>query len=222
MIDFKENELINNRLDTLYKKYDLEFIEEWQKVFKDEPPKRLNAFGIINIHKYDMDNGILFICRETNNWKNEDYSKGVLFRSWMCEMTENGLSDHAKRHPNMWYNIGRWAMLINSPETPIEEIASLKSEVISCIGNIAFTNINKVRGKEQAETEYNLLAKTPVAGEVLKREIEIIKPKIIVCCGTGWVFDRNIKNYDGKVIYMPHPGARANTENMLMKLKKQL
>lgn len=66
------------------------------------------------------------------------------------------------------------------------------------------------------------MAKTSVVREVLQKEIEIINPKVIVCCGTGWVFDRCIQNYSGKVIYMPHPGARLNTKEMLVRLKKQI
>lgn len=224
MIDIKENELINIKLDTLYKKFTPDFLDEWKKAFEENAPYRLNEFGIIDIHRYDKDSGILFICRETNGWKNEDFSSGCLFRSWMCNITENGLSgkSHIKRHPNMWYNIGRWTILINSPETSVDDIASLKCEALKAIGKIAFTNINKVRGKEESRKEYDRLSKSAVAGEVLRQEIEIIKPKMVVCCGTERVFRHHVKNYSGKVIYMPHPGARLNTKDMLLELKKQI
>ena len=224
MIDVKENELINIKLDTLYKKHTPDFLDEWHKAFNEVPPSRINEFGIINIENYDKDNGVLFICRETNGWDNQDYSSGCLFRKWMCDITKEGLAGkgHIKKHPNMWYNVGRWIMLMQVPETSIEELALLKEKAIPAIGQIAFTNINKVRGKEQSRKEYNILAKSSVVGEVLKREIEIINPKVIVCCGTGWVFDYHVQNYSGKVIYMPHPGARLNTEKMLMNLKKQI
>lgn len=220
MIDSKENELINIKLDTLYKKYTPDFLDEWNKAFDDVPPSRINQFGIIDIQQYDNTNAILFICKETNGWDNEDYSNGCLFRQWMCDITKNGIE--GKAHPNMWYNIGRWIMLMNNPEKSLDEIACIKSEAIQYIGKIAFTNINKVRGKKDSKKEYNQLAKTPVVGEVLRKEIEIINPKIIVCCGTGWVFDKHVSEFSGKIIYMPHPGARTSTEKMLMQLKEQL
>ena len=69
-------------------------------------------------------------------------------------ITQHGLTggDHISQHPNMWYNIGRWATLICGPSTSIDEIADMKASAISAIGMIAFTNINKVRGKKAAET----------------------------------------------------------------------
>lgn len=224
MVNVKENELINNQLDELYEKYTAEFLKEWQKAFQDAPPFRINEFGIINEQKYDVEKGILFICRETNGWEDEDYSNGVLFRSWMADISEKGLQGetHIKQHPNMWYNIGRWILLINSPETPIENIASLRKEALKYIGQVAFTNINKVRGENASKEKYHKLTKAPVVGEVLKQEIEIIKPEIIVCCGTGGIFDKYIKNYGGKVIYMKHPGARVKKVKMLEELKEQL
>lgn len=220
MIDVKENELINIKLDTLYKKYTPDFLDEWQTAFDEIPPTRINQFGIINVHKYDRENGILFICRETNNWKDVDYAQGCLFREWMCDITKTGIA--GKATPNMWYNIGRWAMLIDSPEMFIGEISQFKDEAIKYIGHIAFTNVNKVRGYTQSGKEYNRLANSFVVGEVLKREIETIKPRTIVCCGTGWIFDKYIQDFPGKVIYMPHPGARKSTASMLLALKKQI
>lgn len=224
MIDVKKNKHINAELDNLYNKYTQDFLVEWKKAFNTTPPSRINEFGIINIQKYNTDNGILFICRETNGWDNKDYEKGCLFRNWMCDITEKVFKDksHIKQHPNMWYNIGRWVLLIKSPDTPIEELSSLKKETIKHIGQIAFTNINKVRGSEQSKKEYNRLAKSSVVGEVLKKEIQIINPKVIVCCGTGTIFDKHIQNYSGKVIYMPHPASRKKKKDLLMELKKQL
>lgn len=72
MINRKENELVNSRLDELYGEYTAKFLEAWEKAFDDEPPIRINEFGIINAEKYEEEKGILFICRETNGWKNED------------------------------------------------------------------------------------------------------------------------------------------------------
>ena len=110
MINAKDNALINARLRKEYEATTESFLKVWSESFRESPPFRMNEFGIIDIHKYDTDNGILFVGRETNGWDDEDYKNGCLFRNWMREISQNGLDDkgHIKQHPNMWYNIGRW------------------------------------------------------------------------------------------------------------------
>lgn len=221
MIDLKENELINIKLNTLYKKFTPDFLEEWEKAFEKEAPPRINEFGVIDTEKYDADSGVLFIGKETNGW---DFSGGCLFRKWLEDITKDGFAkgSYVKKHPQIWYNVGRWSALMKYPDISVGELASLKGEVLPAIGNIAFTNINKVYGYKQSKDGYYRMASSGVAGEVLRQEIEIIKPKTVVCCGTGEIFLRHVKNYSGKVIFMPHPSARTNTEEMLAELKKQL
>lgn len=97
MIDVKENELLNAKLDTLYKKYTPDFLDEWGKSFsewikesKEEVPYRMNEFGIVNIQNYDKDNGVLFVAKETNNWENKDFKSGCLFRGWLSNIVEQG------------------------------------------------------------------------------------------------------------------------------------
>lgn len=223
MVDIRENELINTKLSKVYKEFTSDFLEMWEKAYKSKAPTRINEFGIINVKKYDTDNRVLFIGRETNGWSDADFAKGCLFREWMKEITETGLAGkgHIKRHPNMWYNVGRWALLLDNPDIDIKEIAYVKEEAIRAIGNIAFTNMNKVRGDNKIGKKYNKLMDAPIVGEVLKREIEIIKPEIVICCGTCRPFHYHIKDFEGKVIYMPHPGARIKSEEMLLELKNQ-
>ena len=222
MIDAKENELRNSMLDSqVYKMYTPELLVAWAEAFGKKPPARVNLFGIVDAERYDPEVGILFIGRETNGWKNEDFSDGNWFRQWLCHMTQCcGRNMDFTR--NMWYNIGRWVMLLREPQADIELLAALKSEALPAIGTIAFTNINKVRGKEQCGEEFWALAKNPTVGMVLRREIEILQPKIIVCCGTKWIFDQHMPDYPGKVIDMPHPGARKNKQKMLLRLREQI
>lgn len=221
MIDLKENELINVNLAALYKKFTPDFLKEWEKAFEKKAPPRINEFGVIDIEKYDADSGVLFIGKETNGW---NFSEGCLFRKWLEDITKYGFTkgSHVKKHPQIWYNVGRWSALLKYPDISAGELASLKSEVLPAIGNIAFTNINKVYGYKQSKDGYYRVALSCVAGEVLRQEIEIIKPKAVVCCGTGEIFLHHVKNYSGKVIFMPHPAARASTEEILAELKKQL
>ncbi len=225
MTNKEENKRINNRLQEQYISVTDDFLAEWKQAFPSEvAPSRINEFGIIDEERYDTDNGILFIGKETNGWSNEDYENGCLFRGWMEDISRNGLEGrgHIKKHPNMWYNIGRWATLIEKPDAPLNEIASMRNEAIRAIGKIAFTNVNKVRGYNSSRGEYQLLAYSPTVVEILKREIAIINPKVIVCCGTCRPVMQLIPEYKGKIILMPHSGARKKTIDMLLDLQKQL
>lgn len=224
MINAKDNALINARLRNEYDATTENFLKLWSNAFDEKPPIRMNEFGIIDIHQYDTENGILFIGRETNGWDDEDYKNGCLFRDWMREISQDGLDGrgHIKHHPNMWYNIGRWIMLLTEPGRPITSIANAKKEAIAAIGKIAFTNVNKVRGRNSSGKEYFQLATDPFVKELLKKEIEIINPKTIVCCGTARPVFPLPDNFSGEFYVMPHPGARKSKTDMLVDLNKQM
>ncbi len=216
MINKEINERINRELDELYKSCSAEFLAEWSCAFRDTAPDFLNNFGIVDEERYDSDNGILFIGKETNNFSHAHYRDWLV---WLSRQTSIGGTDIT---PNMWYNAGRWACLAKYPERDVHDIAALKADALRFIGTIAFTNVNKVYGKNQSKEEYYRVALSDVAGKLLRREIEIIKPKTIVCCGTGDIFLRHVQGFGGKIIFMPHPGARKNTEAMLYRLKEQM
>lgn len=220
----ENNALINTKLKLLYEEYTPTFLAAWSDAFGEAAPCRMNEFGIIDIHRYNAENGVLFIGRETNGWSDKDYEEGCLFRDWLCDISRNGVKGrgHISRHPNMWYNIGRWALLMQAPETPIDSLACLKIEAIDALGTIAFTNINKVRGKNKIGREYNELAKNDAVKALIQREVAIIKPKIIVACGTGQLVTSFFADFEGKIICMNHPGARKSSKAMLEALKEQL
>lgn len=221
MIDAAYNRGINARLSKLYEEYRAGCLAAYAEAFRDpDPPRRINEFGIVDERRYDSGRGVLFVAKETNGWSNEDYAAGVLFRTWLRNMTEHGLSGHAKRHPAMWYNIGRWASLLDDPSQSLEALASEKT--VEKIGTLAFTNINKVRGRSRSADSYWSLAYAPVTGELLRMELEILQPKVIVCCGTHREFLYHIPDFDGLVIHMPHPGARIRTRAMLEQLAAQV
>ena len=223
MINVQENILINERLKKAYEDATPEMLKIWSEIYNQKPPFRMNEFGIIDVEKYDTDNGILFIGRETNGWDDKDYEKGYLFREWMCDISRNGLSGrgHITKHPNMWYNIGRWAMLLSEPSYPIIYFADAKAEAISEIGKIAFTNVNKVRGGNVSGDEYFRFSEEPFVKNLLRTEIEIIKPKIIVCCGTARPTFPLPDDFNGEFYVMPHPAARKRKIDMLVDLNKQ-
>lgn len=221
MINIVRNQEINAQLSALYGKYTDSYLAAYISAFEDaDPPHRINEFGIIDEERYDADQGILFVAKETNGWSNEDYEAGVLFRTWLKNITQHGLSGHVQRHPIMWYNIGRWASYINDPTQSIPELA--EKTPISEIGKLAFTNMNKVRGENQSVGPYWSLAYAEITGNLLREELAIIQPKMIVCCGTYNEFRHHIPDFPGPVIDMPHPGARIRTEKMLEQLASQL
>ena len=222
--DAKGNALINAKLKALYEEYTPDFLSAWTAAFGETAPCRINEFGIIDIHRYNPQNGILFIGRETNGWSDKDYEDGCLFRDWMCDISRSGVNGrgHVSKHPNMWYNIGRWVLLLQSPDMPIDDLAKMKDEAINAIGTIAFTNINKVRGKNKIGKEYNQLTYTEVVKTLIQREVAIINPKIIVTCGTWRPVASFLPDYKGKIICMNHPGARKSSKAMLEELKAQL
>ncbi len=67
MIDVKKNMEINERLRLEYQTATTAFLDVWTRAFaEDTPPCRINEFGIIDENKYETNNGVLFICKETN------------------------------------------------------------------------------------------------------------------------------------------------------------
>ena len=223
-IDQEQNENTNKLLDELYAQHTPKFLNAWSAAFDEPAPCRINTFGIIDTARYPTENGILFIGRETNGWDDKDYQSGHLFREWLCDISQKGIRDRGEvsKHPNMWYNIGRWALMLQSPEIPIEILADIKEEAVTALGAVAFTNVNKVRGKSNAGTAYYKLAQTDLAKELLQKEVEIIRPKLIVTCGTYHVARDILSDYPGKIISMCHPAARKSKKSMLQELQKQI
>ena len=225
MINVSKNSEINKDLQSEYEKVTLDYLKAWSLAFEsDTPPCRINEFGIVDESRYDTDNGILFIGKETNGWKDEDFNNNCLFRNWMKTISINGLphNSHIKKHPTMWYNIGRWATLILDPNKSLIDIANMREDAISSLGLISFTNINKVRGNNVSGKEYEDLTSMIVVNDLLTKEIKILNPTTIVCCGTYSKIEPIIQDFKGKIIKMPHPAARKTTLNMLEELQSQI
>ena len=137
MIDLDRNRKINAALSALYEEYCADYLTTYIQAFGDgNPPERINEFGIIDEERYDADNGILFVAKETNDWDNKDFQNGYFFRKWMNSITKQGLSGHAKEHPLMWYNIGRWVSLLDNPSQSIPSLAEEKCDAIKKLGRL--------------------------------------------------------------------------------------
>lgn len=218
---------INQKLSALYTVYTQAFLKVYQSCFPNEfpLPDQMNEFGLINEQNFDQKNRILFILKETNGWSDEDYQKGVFFRSWVNEIAEinfNG-KDHAKKYPKIWYNLGRWTTLLQNPFLQVTELAAAKQSVLPALKKIAVTNLNKVRGAASSKTAYNKIAFSDIAGEILRKEISIIQPNIIVCCGTWLPVNKHLQNFQGKLLRMPHPSTpNKSTVSMLQTLLNQI
>lgn len=218
-----DNERKNAKLNELYHEKTREFLEAWHKHYNFKSIERINEFGIINVDCYDADNGILFIGKETNGW---DYSEGITFRQWVEKMAKHNVVSGkiAAKHPQIWYNLSRWAIFITNPQIDKSEL--VKSKDISGLKRVAITNFNKAEGESASGKEFWNLIKEDIVVCLLSREIDIIKPNLIVLCGMKKNYipqivqkiDRRIK-----IIEMPHPSARNISKmDMILRLENEL
>ena len=235
MINKLKNEKINKDLKELYSKYTSEFLKEWKECYGQEPPSRMNEFGIIDVEKYDAENGILVIGRETNGVEGwfENNSDNDLFINWMHEISI-GKCGLPKR-PNIWYNTARYIMTVRGEKE--KSLVFDKKDLIPELGTMAFTNINKVGGGSSSGKSYWKLYEKDIVIELMVKEIEIIKPKYIILCDRYFEKFLTVQNAtrfagndsaledcinNGRLLIAYHPAARMSKEKMLDKLENQM
>lgn len=217
-MNFQRNIEINDELQKLYEENSAELIKLWSNHFKSKAFPKIGTFGIVDPENYDTDNGILFIAKETRG----EVTDFLLWLNTMATKFETLEDKDRTKHPQIWYNIGRWAKFINNPKIDKKMLLAEKQTALEGLKTIAFTNINKVYGKSSSQKEFWKLANVPIVQTVLQREIETISPRIIVLCGNGLRDTlKNIKT-DAIIIEMPHPSARCSKEKMLNQLESQL
>ena len=239
MVDPNRNKQINQKLHRYYQENNDEFVALHNKYFTHEKLPRINEFGIIDEELYDADNGILVVGKETNGWDDEDFAAGCLFRTWLQDITQNGLPQHLQpdgkkphitRHPLMWYNLELWVsycdQIIQSGNMNIDyehAMGERKKGFVTGLGKCAFTNVNKGRGFEASRNEFwELVQHNDLPKQMIFEEINIIQPKIVILCGVACLFAGHVKNDSNrKYIEMPHPGARKKTNDLLEQMKKQ-
>jgi len=233
-----KNTEINRQLQILYENATPEFIKLYEKHFSDSSLPRINEFGIIDEDVYDADRGIMVVAKETNNWCNSDYENGYLFRTWLQDFTRkrklpqerghDGKKQHITRHPNMWYNLGRWIMyceqlMDNIGDTCYEKyIDAGTPDILAALGRCAYTNVNKARGGSVSGKAFWAMLNDGgrLAIDLVLKEIAVIRPKVILFCGVDFkqYLDRDDKRVD---IYTYHPGARLSREFLLEHIRGQ-
>lgn len=222
MIKRERNIEMNAQLQKLYDDNTDAFIKCWECCYENKKANSLCTFGIVDVESYDADNGILFICKETRNWNPDAFD----FFDWLNTMAIDAKA--ATSRPQIWYNIGRWAKLINNPGIEISTLLSEKQEALSGLKHIAFTNVNKVYGDSTSGKAFWDLAETNIAKSILQEEIRILNPKTIVVCGKGLAEVIELENIlhnlglSAKIVKMPHPSARVRKMEMLSKLKHEM
>lgn len=235
MINVIENERINSELRKLYKDNTEKFLKLWKECYNENPPIRMNEFGIIDLEKYESQNGILVIGRETNGVEGwfENNSDDDLFINWMRKISI-GTCGLPKR-PNIWYNTARYIMTARGEKE--KSLSCEKKDLLPVLGTMAFTNINKVGGGSSSGKSYWKLYEKDIVIQLIVKEIEIIKPKYIILCDRYFEKFLTVQNAtrfagndsaledcinNGRLLIAYHPAARMSKEKMLDKLEKQI
>ncbi|WP_409968017.1 hypothetical protein RFF05_15965 [Bengtsoniella intestinalis] len=124
--------------------------------------------GVVNEAEYE---NIVFVLKEVNGGEDWD----------LCDFLSRG------GRPATWNNIARWTygILNIDKEIPWPELASVDLDKRKqLLKKICAMNVKKVSGKAVANSEeVNTFAHENK--DLLHRQMEIYKPRIIICCGIG-------------------------------------
>lgn len=228
---------VNRRLKALYERSERAFLQVYREAFQDEEEGvRVLEYGIVDPERFDEDRRILVVAKEPGTW-NEKQRENISndYKEWLAEASRAERPKEVERFPKtptMWYNLGRWIRLIRHPETDLEALAREKGSVLRELGYVAFTNINKVRGRRTPEgkiasgSAFRAVAGSPIAQQVLLEELRLIRPRIVILCGTAGVVDQDfwkeVKAARIKVIAMCHPAAPVKKVTLLRQVREKL
>ncbi|MCX6829600.1 MAG: hypothetical protein NT002_10010 [candidate division Zixibacteria bacterium] len=152
----------NESLDRLF--------DDWRKHYANFgiSVKDFSADGIIDEPSYDVaKKKVLFVLRETNSFP------------------EGDLRTQLNKGPKwqLFHQVAKWAWGILNEFDDFEKINSSPIEMITAIKSIATMNVKKYTGR--SVTDFSLLhAFVYLDKSFIAKEIEIIKPDIILCCNT--------------------------------------
>lgn len=133
--------------------------------------------GVINEKEYlDSKYKILYIMKEVNSYQNGGWS--------LAEFISNGAI------PQTWDNIARWTEGILNLEKDFDwEYLSRANDLRRSIylKKIASINLKKTPGRHTSIYNEIRLA-TKNNKEIIKKQVDIYQPDIIICCGTSGLF----------------------------------
>ena len=150
-----------------------EYKEKYSSIYRNPNPNKRSTLiidGAVNPERYD---NILFLLKEayTDN-KSETWD--------ICDWL------NADVKYALWNRVAEWAWGIRN--TTIDAVAPYReltqAEKSEAIQSIALVNIKKIYGKPTSD-ESELDAYAASNQKLLRREIEILQPNIIVCGYTG-------------------------------------
>lgn len=140
------------------------------------------------IKKGDESPEILFLLKEPNDGRNSSKKQSVspddMFS--FVETMRKEAEEQANCKPSKWKNLCYWAQAyydaFEGTPHPFKH-----PEVQNCgslLGNIAFANIKKVAGAERITEEFDKTVNNPHLQALIRNEVDLIAPQIVVCCGT--------------------------------------
>lgn len=141
--------------------------------------------GVVNEKEYlDSKYKILYIMKEVNSYQNGGWS--------LTEFISNGAI------PQTWDNVARWTEGILNLEKDFDwEYLSRANDLRRNIylKKIASINLKKTAGKHTSiANEIGIAAKNNK--DIIKKQVDMYQPNIIVCCGTGGLFVKDCLESD--------------------------
>lgn len=169
--------------------------------------------GVINLPEYvKQDTKYLFISKESNIENNEAQppyrSDGDNF--WLRDVC------FQKQKPSIFSK--RLAMLANSIYSADFESVDKCHDILN---KVAFMNLNK-RGGLSGSKWKTISGYTQKYACFIKREIDMVEPDIIICCGSGLkhlLEDNGVSSPQYTIIEVYHPSYRKSDKFHLERLK---
>lgn len=141
--------------------------------------------GIVNEKEYlDSKYKILYIMKEVNSYQNGGWS--------LTEFISNGAI------PQTWDNVARWTEGILNLEKDFDwEYLSGDNDLRrdKYLKKIASINLKKTPGRHTSIAKEISMA-TKNNKEIIKKQVDIYQPNIIICCGTSGLFVRDCLESD--------------------------
>ena len=145
--------------------------------------------GVIDDEKWERAKPkILFLSKEAHNggYKGSSWCLGTLIRE-----------EWAQAYYQLWLNVSRWTYGIqhttkdNIPDFPDDEVEK------TALLNSAFVNIKKSGGSSASDND-DLKTYVKEDGDLIKKQIELINPDVIVFCST-WDLTKEL--FEHEMVY---------------------